>query len=446
MTIETKAESTQTSSIGLSSSWDGAKVFVNNQEVPLDKPFFLPRGVKNTLKLEVASLNEKEIRLHKTSDEVLVTADPEFGNWVKVANDIVTWKLNQATPKSEAITLVVSSREIIAPLVSRGLLMSPNLTHEVKGLLVDGRAFDSTVVLFRDKPYIFTVDYQTNTPVSDYPLTLTPRLLTGLKEGDVTVVPVAGKAHTWTVTASNRSGTLEFVLTGAGFTTPVTTNLAKAMSSNILDEVSFKLNGKPFPNEEPLEGDVEYSLNVEPKPLSPVIGSQLKFDWVTQLAGMTMTPASGTAQTLSAQGAVWKLKTGNESGEFSVKATFPQFSLVSGDMSMMVRAAKTHNVRFVFLGVDAPISPEITPGLINMNTKLIARVKTSEGIPVKGVRVQFICPDYDDGFGITNDNGTAVNSINTPYANEGIYDFMAKTVVNDHPFQVEMRMKLVRDD
>lgn len=141
--------------------------------------------------------------------------------------------------------------ELSAPDVPTGIrlpdskVLSRNLADEVKEVLVNDVPYQSGIVLYRDEPQTVSLTYQSDSPLQDYPLELSPNLLSGLQPGDV--VTTLTEIHTWSVMASNNSGTLEFELTGAGFNLGMSLPVSKVLSRKLEDEVKEVLvNGNPY--------------------------------------------------------------------------------------------------------------------------------------------------------------------------------------------------------
>ncbi|CAI9004395.1 hypothetical protein EMIT0P171_90143 [Pseudomonas sp. IT-P171] len=284
MTFERHAGST------LQRFWDNARLFINGQEFQEGEEFFLLRGQPNQVKVEVSADVAKQIRLELAEDDELdLVSSPGFGDWVEGE---FAWAITPGDGASGRITLVLISKEVEVPWVLSCRVMSTNLLDEVDGVQVNGAPYPTQgVVLFRDEPQTVTLTYKPGSPVQGWPLELTATLLSGLQDGDL-VVTLAGP-HSWTIVASNNSGTFKLDLTGAGFTAGVSTPVSKVLSRNLADEATVQIDGKDAePGTLYFRGGV-HTLTLVPKAGSPIAGYGVGL-WLGRSPLVTSNPPAET--------------------------------------------------------------------------------------------------------------------------------------------------------
>lgn len=379
--------------------WEEAKLSINGEVVPKNMPFFLRSGQPNELELEVPFLDYEELSLDRSGESLGEKMDPDYGDWIRGLSGIYRWKMSQAVARSGVLELAISSRDIEQPLELRGFMMSPDLTQEVKGLLLDGNAFDEDEVFVRDVARTITVDYRPNTPVRNYQLTLTPKLLAGLQAGDVTVVPVAGQAHTWTVKVSRRSGMLEFGLTGDGFTTPVTTSVAKAISSNLHDEMKVLLNGAPIPEMGvDLIGGENVALTLQYLNGDIVKNMDLALD-VEREEGLEPGDISSEPQLRQfSKKHEWEVRVPDKKAKFKFKyyATNESVKLLTPENRIETKKEEVlfkvyDYVEGKYVSVDEFVMPYNT-----LQTAFYLTLETKDGVPVPGVNMHLLQKSADD--------------------------------------------------
>jgi hypothetical protein len=273
--------------------WDEARLFINGQEYRKGEAFFLFRGQANQVKVEVSSDIAQRVRLELAEDNGLnPVASPVFGEWVPPVDDEFSWTITLGDGDSGHLTLVFISLEVELPWVLSCRVMATDLSDEVDGVRVDGAPYPADgVVLFRDEPRTITLTYKPGSPVHDWPLELTATLLSGLKEGDLVVILVG--PHTWTIMASNNSGTFKLDLTGAGFTSGISAPVSKVLSRNLADEARVQIDGQ-----DAVDGTVYYrggvhTLTLVPKPGSPIAGYGVGL-WLGRSPLVTCEPAAET--------------------------------------------------------------------------------------------------------------------------------------------------------
>ncbi|WP_447890715.1 hypothetical protein [Pseudomonas hormoni] len=284
MTFERHAGST------LQRFWDNARLFINGQEFQEGEEFFLLRGQPNQVKVEVSADVAKQIRLELAEDDELdLVSSPGFGDWVEGE---FAWAITPGDGASGRITLVLISKEVEVPWVLSCRVMSTNLLDEVDGVQVNGAPYPTQgVVLFRDEPQTVTLTYKPGSPVQDWPLELTATLLSGLQDGDL-VVTLAGP-HSWTIVASNNSGTFKLDLTGSDFTTGITLADSKVLSRNLADEATVQIDGKDAePGALYFRGGV-HTLTLVPKAGSPIAGYGVGL-WLGRSPLVTSNPPAET--------------------------------------------------------------------------------------------------------------------------------------------------------
>ncbi len=446
-----------------------------------------------------------------------------------------TWRVNAHT-NSGTFKLELKGADMTVSVKTPGCkVISRFLREEVDSVQVEGVDYPSAgIILLRDVPQTVTLTYKENSPLAGHPLTLTPTVATGLQPADVTVTTPG--VHTWTLTASTRSGTFWLDLTGQEMTSGLKLPTSKVLSQNLADEADVLIDGVPVP----LEGtgfdmNISRSVTLRPKASSPLSGYPIKlkrrlieglqpedlvsapnFDleqrahrWdVTGLAGngtfelsfegadmtsaltapvcrinsvsdyftvqldgkplaegekmlltryglhtitfipkndtptpklksywgstppagVEMRPDAGVFQTVDpVKGASWEVRCLDVDGEFSLKAAFEDSNAGALDVPMSVGAG-SYQLTFMLLSVPMPYPPALTEAFFGPILTPNVKVNTQEGVPVEGVRIHFIAPDFPDGFATTSSTGGASSSQPIQYEALGVYEVVAKTM------------------
>ena len=275
------------------SPWEDAKLYVNDREVMWGDPIGLTRGRANALRVEVAPEIAKVLRLGVGESGGLdLVSNPPFESDVSPVGETFNWTVTPDDGLSGLGMLVLFSTDVVLPWELPFWVMSANLSDEVEGVWVDGVAYPvEGAVLFRDEPRTITLSYKAGSPVRDWPLELTATLLGGLEDGDLVVT--SDGLHTWTIVASNNSGTFKLDLTGAGFTAGVSTPVSKVLSRNLADEATVQIDGKDAePGTLYFRGGV-HTLTLVPKAGSPIAGYGVGL-WLGRSPLVTSTPLAET--------------------------------------------------------------------------------------------------------------------------------------------------------
>ncbi|WP_416739714.1 hypothetical protein ACM1ZW_26785 [Pseudomonas sp. NFX71] len=275
------------------SPWEDAKLYVNDREVMWGDPIGLTRGRANALRVEVAPEIAKVLRLGVGESGGLdLVSNPPFESDVSPVGETFNWTVTPDDGLSGLGMLVLFSTDVVLPWELPFWVMSANLSDEVEGVWVDGVAYPvEGAVLFRDEPRTITLSYKAGSPVRDWPLELTATLLGGLEDGDLVVT--SDGLHTWTIVASNNSGTFKLDLTGAGFTAGVSTPVSKVLSRNLADEATVQIDGKDAePGTLYFRGGV-HTLTLVPKAGSPIAGHGVGL-WLGRSPLVTSNPPAET--------------------------------------------------------------------------------------------------------------------------------------------------------
>ncbi|MCP1518224.1 hypothetical protein J2Y74_002534 [Pseudomonas migulae] len=254
------------------SPWKEAKLFVNEAEVKWGDPIVLTRGSANAVRVDVAPEIAKVLRLGVGEDGGLnLVSNPPFDSSVSPVGETFTWTVTPDDGLSGLVTLVIFSPDVERPWELPCWVMSADLADEVDEILVGGVVSPSDgVVFFRNEPQTVTVTYKPGSPLQSYPLKLTGTPLTGVQPGDLVVTP--GNGHTWSVAASNRSGTFKLELEGVGFAQGITLPVSKVLSRILADEVTVQIDGQDaVAGSTYFRGGV-HTLTLVPKPDSPIAG------------------------------------------------------------------------------------------------------------------------------------------------------------------------------
>lgn len=423
MSIEVKAEPGKTGSPEPRSFWDDVKAYINGVSVRTDEPLLLPIGQRNRLTLVGEGLNGKEVSINNASGEKLVFADPDYARWQTGDNNIVEWHLTQSAPERGKQHFVLISKDDLTVLELQPRLMDVDLTNEVDVLLVNGSPYRDGVVLFRGASYTFTVRYKPGSIAEDFRLELYTELLTGLKDEDVTVTPDPGQVNKWRV--ENRgSGTLRFGLTGVGATGDVKSNVGKAMSTRLEDEVKLFLNDKPLQengadivaghprtltlgyNDPDLMSD--FPLAVDIVPVSGVVRDDFNSTPPLRQLGIEH---------------VWRVETPDKEGQFKIKVSA---ALDLTQLSSPIIRLLPAYFRFHYLtGTPIPFPPYVYPAIVNVIFAAAVVLKTSDNVPIVGAAVTFEVPEKETLTADTDDRGVATYPGVVIYSTPGIREFKA---------------------
>lgn len=423
MSIEVKAEPGKTGSPEPRGFWDDVKAYINGTSVRKDEPFLLPIGQRNRLTLVGEGLNGEEVSINNASGEKLVFADPDFAVWQTGANNIVEWHLTQSAPKRGKQHFVLISKGDLTVLELHPRLMDVDLTNEVDVLLVNGNPYRDGVVLYRGTSYTFTVRYKPGSVGEDFRLELYTELLTGLKDGDVTVTPDPNQVNKWTV-ENKGSGTLRFGLTGVGVTGDVKSSVGKAISTRLEDEVNLFLNGKPLEengadilaghprtltlgyNDPDLMSD--FPLAVDIVPVSGVVRDDFK--------------STPPLRQLVVEHE-WRIETPVEEGQFKIKVSGA--SDLTQLSSTIIRLLPAY-FRFHYLtGNPIPFPPYVYPAFVNVLFAAAVVLKTSDNAPIAGAAVTFEVQEKETLTADTDDGGVARYPGHVIYSTPGIRKFKA---------------------
>lgn len=422
MSIEVKAEPGKTGSPEPRSFWDDVKAYINGVSVRTDEPFLLPIGQRNRLTLVGEGLNGKEVSINNASGEKLAFADPDYGQW-QGANNSVEWHVTQSAPERGKQHFVFISKEDLAVLELQARLMAVDLVEEVDVLLVNGNPYRDGVVLYRGTSYTFTVHYKPGSVAEDFRLELYTELLTGLKDGDVTVTPDPGQVNKWRV-ENKGSGTLRFGLTGVGVTSDVKSSVGKAISTRLEDEVNLFLNGKPLEetgadilaghprtltlgyNDPDLMSDFPLAVDIDP--VSGVVRDDFKSTPPLLQPGIEH---------------IWRVETPDKEGQFRIKVS--SASNLTQLSSPIIRLLPAY-FRFHYLtGTPIPFPPYVYSAIVNVLFAAAVMLKTADNAPIVGAAVTFEVQEKETLTADTDDRGVATYPGLVIYSTPGIRKFKA---------------------
>ncbi len=446
-----------------------------------------------------------------------------------------TWSVNAHTNSGTFNFELTGSDMTVAVKTPGCKVISRDLSAEVDKVQVEGINYPPAgIVLLRDVPQTVTVTYKQNSPLAGHPLTLTPTVAAGLQPSDVKVTTSGD--HTWTLTASTRSGTFLLDLTGQEMRSGIKLPTSKVLSRNLADEAEVLIDGEPVPAEgTEFRKNISRLVTLRPKPSSPLSGypiklkrrlieglepgdlvsapnfdleqsahrwdvtglasngtfelsfegarmtsaltapvfrvlgsvsdyftiqfdgkllatgeemlltryglhkitfipkvgapARLRLNWgVTPPEGVEMLPAVDTSQAVDPiKGASWEIRCTGFDGKFSLIAASDDLPTLIEEFPVSV-AAGSYKLTFIFLGLSMPYPPELTPALMGLKREPLVKVTTQEGVPVEGVQIQFIAPDFPDGYGTTGSSGGAFSSQSILYEALGVYEVIAKTM------------------
>ncbi|CAI8832773.1 hypothetical protein EMIT0P44_260067 [Pseudomonas sp. IT-P44] len=253
------------------SPWKEAKLFINEIGVMWGDSFVLTRGSANTVRVEVAPEIAKVLRLEVgEGGDLSLVSNPPFNSEVSPVGETFNWTVTPDDGLSGSVTLVIFSPDVALPWDLPCLVMSADLADEVDEILVGGVVSPDGVVFFRNEPQTVTVTYKPGSPLQGYPLKLTGTPLTGVQPGDLVVTP--GNGHTWSVAASNRSGTFKLKLEGVGIARGITLPVSKVLSRILADEVTVQIDGQDAVAGSTYFRGEEHTLTLVPKLDSPIAG------------------------------------------------------------------------------------------------------------------------------------------------------------------------------
>ncbi|MHC8286300.1 hypothetical protein ACYZUD_05610 [Pseudomonas sp. XS1P51] len=227
-------------------------------------------------------------------------------------------------------------------------------------------------VFFRGQAQVVTLTPKPGSPIAGYPVTLKRTVNSPLLLTDVISVPafdVAQTEHKWSVTGSNRSGTFQLSLVGAGMTIPIMVARSTLLSTTLADEMLLEFEGAPLtPPAFPSRGGT-YRVTLKPKGSSPIAGKQVTLEFKAPPTGLGVTLSPGNSQPLLPAGANWTLVCGNlKDGDFIVVAKVAGVTV--GTLEVLMKLA--HNELAIALE-----SYDVSP-VFGSNAKFVAVVSSAK--------------------------------------------------------------------
>lgn len=429
MTIQLKAGTVA------ANPWEQASLFVNDKLVPWQGAVVLLRGQDNDVRVEAPPELARQLNLELVeSGGLKLEAFPKFGDWVDPDNGNFNWKIKSDDDLSGKITLLFLSKEEVAPWPLECWAVSTDLNQEKPTVKVDNIGYPPGGFLwFWNDSKTVTVTFPAESPMQDYPLTLTAILVAGLQDGDVSVVQ--SKPHEWTVSANSaRTGRFKLELTGQGMTIGVTLPQSRVLSQSLDNEAALKQNGSLIPAGGHFTGGSEYTLTLDYKGAQTLIGVPLAIQLIPAgditAADFSSAPTAGHLTPIHS----WTVKLNHlKSGTFGLKVYTEgeKGRLITANHQLSKPNYSGVTLKFAIIGgIDAPVPPDmVMVGIIN-SFPLSAKLMFPGTIPLIGVSVKIVAPEKDTFTGTTNSNGFFTTPL-IGYRTVGIRECTAEATLPD---------------
>jgi hypothetical protein len=356
------------------SPWKEATLFINEIEVKWGDPILLTRGRANAVRVDVTPDIAKVLRLGVGEDGGLnLVSNPPFESDVNPVGETFNWTVTPDDGLSGLVTLVVFSPDVALPWELPCWVMSADLADEVDEILVGGVVSPPDgAVFFRNEPQTVTVTYKPGSPLQSYPLGMTGTTLTGVHPGDLVVTP--GNGHTWSVAASNRSGTFKLELEGVGFAHGITLPVSKVLSRILADEVTVQIDGTDAVAGSTYFRSGEHTLTLVPNPGSPIAAHRVGL-W---LGGSPLVTCDPPAETFTGVHS-WKITLAtNRSGLFYFELAGEHFG--GGNIKIDANKLLSRNLADE---ADVELEPETGNVFIRGVTRTLRLIYKS-GSPLRG--------------------------------------------------------------
>ncbi|WCM54203.1 hypothetical protein OH720_14745 [Pseudomonas sp. WJP1] len=318
-------------------------------------------------------------------------------------------------------------------------VLSPNLEDEVD-VLIDGKPPVEGMKFIHGTSYLLTLWPKKGSPLEGHALQLHCADLEGFNPGDLKCEPGFDLPQTsnygWVLTPLQGFGKFQLSLTGEGMTKALELPVSRLGQDDISKFFEVRFDGKTLPDGQQALATRygRHTITLMPKSGAPE--GDVRLNWGTENPGLgvEVTPPIGVAQTVDRiLGATWSLACLGEEGEFSVKAELEGSPLPALELPVSLSAGQ-YIMRFRALGISQPLPPKSTVGAElfpggGWGLTPSVLVTTQGGVPVSGVKVEFIAPDHPIGYGTTGDAGTTGSSVPVKYypKEERLIEFLART-------------------
>lgn len=283
----------------------------------------------------------------------------------------------------------------------------------------------------KGKPERVTLRPKPGSPLGDHGVKMN---IIWSKQGEMGSFPQENsveKVHVWTLTPRSDHGEFRLNFVGNDMNQALVTPTCRWLPSSVSAYFDVLFDGKPLPDgQKPML--TRYGLQtftLKPKSGMAIPG-RVGLRWGTPPIGVKMDPDNAVPQDVHpVDGVTWTLRCLDVDGEFSVR-TVAQWASEQLEIPMSVTAGE-YKLTFSLYGSPMPYPPAVVPAL-SANPKEWPRatpritVTTQTGVPVPGVWVTFVSPDYADGHGQSDHLGSALSSQVVQYFKEGIVELVAK--------------------
>ncbi|WCM54202.1 hypothetical protein OH720_14740 [Pseudomonas sp. WJP1] len=319
-----------------------------------------------------------------------------------------------------------------------GKLLSANLEDEAD-VLINGNPPFEGMKFVHGNTYFLKLRLKEGSPLEGQAVQLHCAGLEGYNPGDLTCEPGFDLPQTsyygWNLTAVQGAGKFQLSLTGEGMDKALELPIFRLVEEDVSKFFEVRFDGKTLPDGQQALATRygRHTITLMPKSGAPE--GDVRLNWGTENPGLgvEVTPPIGVAQTVDRiLGATWSLACLGEEGEFSVKAELEGSPLPALELPVSLSAGQ-FIMRFRALGISQPLPPASTIGaelFPGGGWGLIPSVLVTQGgVPVSGVKVEFITPDHPIGYGTTGDAGTTGSSVPVKYypKEERLIEFLART-------------------
>ena len=422
------------------------KIKIGGEDIPLDgNVYFRDRPVRITFEPNPDSLiKEVSIWLRGQATLPLVPGDigcsPAFGV-IQIGK--YEWDFTGSN-RSGTFVLTLEGGNGVQSIDDYhkrlpGKLLSPNLEDEVD-VLIDGKPPVEGMKFVHDVSYFLTLRLKEGSPLEGHALQLHCAGLEGFNPGDLKCEPgfdlPQNFNYGWLLTGLQGSGKFQLSLTGEGMDKALELPIFKLGEEDLSKFFEVRFDGKILPDGQQALATRygRHTITLMPKSGAPE--GKVKLNWGTANPelGVEITPPIGDAQTVDPiLGATWSLACLGVDGEFSVKAELEGSPLTPLEIPVSLQAG-SYRMRFTYIGIPQPYPPEsipvyeLSPGA-GWAIKPSVLVTTHEGVPVSGVKVEFITPEHPVGIGTTGAQGTTGSSVSVKYypEEERLLEFLART-------------------